>query len=345
MSKSPESFSNNLTGSENYEQEPQQRYKVHIEEWEDFDTQKRAKFLEMASGEGTKNLAPNEAEAYQQEFQTIIQKWKQELSEHVFAIHNLERTGSIRDLMGEAWKSRNEAGIQDVRELCKGILKTYGGQWEEMSEERKRMVRMAEMAVFMTDAVRMGIDIEKGQENTESFRRTAEKMGRYNKSVDIPRTFKEEFLMPAAQKIGFSRESKRNQPEAKRTQQAPAQPNPNLTPWENGNVHELWGNNDSKAARQSSPGPTATQQNKEEYSQIPDEITIKKPPRLPGEVTQNPSADDTIDLTYNPKTGSFDPEKGAGSNSNPVTGPDSDFPAGSGAVGTPPPLPPAPSGE
>lgn len=291
MSNGPESYSPNTSDPERYEGEPGQKYSVHVEQWEDAETEERAKFLDVALGEKTDSVNEEAAQKYKEEFQTMVANWKETMPEHTQTITQLEQQGSIFNFVGEVWRAQDREKVQAVRELCKSILKDYGGRWDELSEDQKRHVRVAEMTVFTTDALKMGMDISSGRVNEASFRKTADKMEKYSKSVDLSMSFKQHFLEPIVRII---RENPSQKVNSRRTspgrQSAQPQSDPILTPWEYGNLHELWGESKEKVY---------------DYEEIRDDSEEEDEGYWDLSKEQDPNI---INMKRNPETGVFEAE-------------------------------------
>ncbi|HBE89743.1 MAG: hypothetical protein A3E37_02570 [Candidatus Andersenbacteria bacterium RIFCSPHIGHO2_12_FULL_46_9] len=141
----------------------------------------------------------------------MLEDWKSDLPEYKEFIEQFPFSEDIPDIINNTY-ARGETGhLHKMQDLCKAVLERYGSEkgsegWNELPEENKQYVRMAEMTILMIDTRKLERDVEAGKGNPKSAVGLINKLQRYRESNDVPQNYKERVIDPALKIFNKERE-------------------------------------------------------------------------------------------------------------------------------------------
>lgn len=221
-----EDFGQDRVSGEQREGRGGQKHEVFVEPLPK-DNQERRTLTDRAVWlEGVMGVKGTVDSAHAQVFNEALDEWKETLRldrETSGVLGELRRGGekgrgrTIPFVIVDALRERNWEKITTIQTLGKNVVERYGsgkgrGGWPSLPEKNKRYVRLGEMTVLMGDALKVLRDVESGTITEERLRGMVGMLRRYQESLDIPDSFKQEFLRPLLEGRGQKPARQENRP-------------------------------------------------------------------------------------------------------------------------------------
>lgn len=198
------------SGPDKKESEPNYRHQVARENIETPAVAERAAWLDGVFASGfrgeDKSVKPMNTSSAQQ----MLEDWQSRLpAEHRNTISELGKDFNVEQGVGksiphvivDSIRQERWENLDKLQNLFVAVLNLYGSKdkrtgWNSLPEMNRRYLRVAEMSIFMVDAIKLSRRYRQGEADDEQMQHLADRLERYAESRDIPDWFRHGLIEP-----------------------------------------------------------------------------------------------------------------------------------------------------
>lgn len=142
----------------------------------------------------------------------MLEEWQNDLPEQQAFIEELGfQDTDIEQIAEDASTFDDAERLQKLQDFYKAVLEQYDSEdgsngWEDLPEENKRYVRIAEMAILMIDARKLEQDLRRGRANPTSAAILLDILQRFGESNDVPQNYKDRVINRVLEHVQMNRQ-------------------------------------------------------------------------------------------------------------------------------------------